>query len=398
MPPSLNVPVDSFKITNNQAAMTDSPVTLTESNALLLQAITELQRGQKELSEKLNSTLSSIVSAVENLKLQVDSQNSPMHQRTFSSSSLQSLSPAPTAPGTIDVNLDTIVADQPVDTPKKLQVVPISPSSSPGPLSAVPRKLYSSSPWGSRVILTTYPGQSNIDPFPLSWGHLDPLIRGPIVVSRQPSTLRKRNAIGAHGGSYSIYHSLAVAMGDLPVNHRPNFAFSEPPVQVGPFPQWGDPEKIVAMDPFGHMTTRLYSDYINKGIDIRPTIAITKAHMKLHEIEDAVKTGRLRIDGHVVLNKTGEIAVTKVAVEPVWFLPGVAKRFGIDEGTLRRALFEDTGGSYPELITRNDLKIFLPPIGGLTAYIFGPVERVSDPNVKLALRVHDECNGSDVFS
>jgi GTP cyclohydrolase II len=75
----------------------------------------------------------------------------------------------------------------------------------------------------------------------------------------------------------------------------------------------------------------------------------------------------------------------------------VAERFGVDETTLRRALFEHTGGSYPEFITRTDLSVFLPPIGGLTVYIFGPPERVSDPSVKLALRIHDECNGSDVF-
>lgn len=68
-----------------------------------------------------------------------------------------------------------------------------------------------------------------------------------------------------------------------------------------------------------------------------------------------------------------------------------------DEGTLRRTLFEETGGSYPELITRSDIKLFLPPIGGLTVYIFGDPAKMSDPNVKLALRVHDECNGSDVF-
>lgn len=39
------------------------------------------------------------------------------------------------------------------------------------------------------------------------------------------------------------------------------------------------------------------------------------------------------------------------------------------ESLLRRALFEDTGGMYPELITRPDIKVFLPPIGGLTVYI-----------------------------
>lgn len=39
------------------------------------------------------------------------------------------------------------------------------------------------------------------------------------------------------------------------------------------------------------------------------------------------------------------------------------------ESLLRRALFEDTGGMYPELITRPDIKIFLPPIGNLTVYV-----------------------------
>jgi GTP cyclohydrolase II len=69
-----------------------------------------------------------------------------------------------------------------------------------------------------------------------------------------------------------------------------------------------------------------------------------------------------------------------------------------EEGVLRRALFEETGGSYPELITREeDIKLFLPPIGGLTVYIFGNPSKMADPKSRLALRIHDECNGSDVF-
>lgn len=36
-------------------------------------------------------------------------------------------------------------------------------------------------------------------------------------------------------------------------------------------------------------------------------------------------------------------------------------------------------------------------IDSLTIYIFGSVEAISDPTKKLAVRVHDECNGSDVF-
>lgn len=53
------------------------------------------------------------------------------------------------------------------------------------------------------------------------------------------------------------------------------------------------------------------------------------------------------------------------------FLPEVAKRFNCTDADLRRVLFEEAGGMYPELVTRSDLEIFLPPIGGLTAYIFG---------------------------
>lgn len=151
------------------------------------------------------------------------------------------------------------------------------------------------------------------------------------------------------------------------------------------------------MDPYGHDIVNQFGEEIEAGWDIRPTMAVTRANMKLAEIGEAVRDGKLDVDGSIVVDSTGEVRVTKVAVEPVWYLPGVADRFGVDEGTLRRTLFEHTGGSYPELITRPDVKVFLPPIGGLTVYIFGPPERVSDENVKLALRIHDECNGSDVF-
>lgn len=137
-------------------------------------------------------------------------------------------------------------------------------------------------------------------------------------------------AIGAHGGSYSIYHALAVASKNLDVDHKPDFTNTEPAVNVGPFQQWADVKKIVSMDPLGHLSPWLYSDLMhNENIHIRPTIAITKAHMKLPELEQSVRSGRLVPDGKICLNDTGELAVTKFAVEPVWYLPGVAERFGI---------------------------------------------------------------------
>ncbi|HRK65605.1 MAG TPA: GTP cyclohydrolase II, partial [Terricaulis sp.] len=72
-------------------------------------------------------------------------------------------------------------------------------------------------------------------------------------------------------------------------------------------------------------------------------------------------------------------------------------RFGVSEGKLRHTLFEQTGGMYPELVTRPDLDVFLPPIGGITLYMFGDPAKLGDRAHKLTCRVHDECNGSDVF-
>jgi GTP cyclohydrolase II len=116
----------------------------------------------------------------------------------------------------------------------------------------------------------------------------------------------------------------------------------------------------------------------------------------LHEVRDAIAAGRLSVDGAIV-HESGDVAGTKAALDPVWHLPGVAARFGVSEEKLRHTLFEQTGGMYPELVTRPDLDVFLPPIGGITLYIFGEPAALGDPAYRLTCRVHDECNGSDVF-
>lgn len=236
-----------------------------------------------------------------------------------------------------------------------------------------------------------------VDPIELNWGEADPVKRGPVLCARNGDTLKKRNAMGAHGGSYSVYSALAIAAGDLPPDFKPDFQNTQPTFEFKQQASWGDKTKIVSMDPFGHEVMKHYKKHLDEGLDVRPTIAITRATMRVAEISEAVKEGKLKVDGSIVIGSNGDVRVTKVAVEPVWYLPGVASRFGIDEGALRRALFEHMGGSYPELITRPDIKVFLPPIGGLTCYIFGPPENISDEKVRLAVRVHDECNGSDVF-
>ena len=247
----------------------------------------------------------------------------------------------------------------------------------------------------SHIRLTSHTGQRPTGAPPLPWGAPTAAERGPVVGST--SSRGQRNVIGTHSGSYGVYRALAVAAGNLPKGHRADLTNTAPTDLIGPYPQWGDdPARIVSLDPWGASVTDVFGDWIEQGYDLRPTIAVTKAHIHLPEVRQAIAFQRLAADGRILL-EDGSAVVTKVAIEPVWWLPGVAARFGVGEAALRRALFEETGGMYPELVTRSDLEVFLPPIGGQTLYIFGDPRDLADPAVLLTARVHDECNGSDVF-
>jgi GTP cyclohydrolase II len=244
------------------------------------------------------------------------------------------------------------------------------------------------------IRLTSHPGQGTSAAPALQWGAADPMVRGPLVGTT--ANRSQRNVVGTHSGSYGIYRALAVAAGNLTRGHRADLTNTAPTDQVGPYPQWGDPARIVSIDPWGASVQQVYADYLARGYDVRPTIAVTKAHVHLPEVKQAMAFQRLAVDGTVLLDDASA-SVTKVALEPVWWLPGVARRFKVGETDLRRALFEETGGMYPELVTRSDLEVFLPPIGGQTLYVFGDIRDLANPNVTLTARVHDECNGSDVF-
>jgi hypothetical protein len=61
-------------------------------------------------------------------------------------------------------------------------------------------------------------------------------------------------------------------------------------------------------------------------------------------------------DGKILL-PTGQSVVAKAAIEPVWYLPEVARRFQTTESNLRQSIFRMTNGMYPELITRPDIKV-----------------------------------------
>ena len=246
----------------------------------------------------------------------------------------------------------------------------------------------------NHVVLTSHINHVFAETPEVTWGEKDPKKRGPIIATI--SEKENRNAIGTHSGSYTVYRALSIAKGDFPKDHRPDLVNTHATTSIGPFDSWFDPEKIVSIDPWGGHVQEVFKDEIEKGLNIKPTIAVTQARLQLPEIYEAIAKGRLKPDNKIIMDN-GDINVTKVAIEPVWYLPGIAKRLNVSEGELRKILFNETGGMFPELVTRPDLKVMLPPIGSTTAYIFGNPSDLNNPEVELSCRVHDECNGSDVF-
>lgn len=158
---------------------------------------------------------------------------------------------------------------------------------------------------------------------------------------------------------------------------RPDYTNTEPTTQIGPFPQWYGQDKIVAMDPWGHLAPWIFKDLIGKeNSTISPLHSRSRLlirlvsryptyhchHQSPHEGEyttqfvfvtkivanlqnscqnskrvsnqdaclfhpsDRPTAWTLIIprvpDGKVCLNELGEVAVTKFAVEPVSKLPG----------------------------------------------------------------------------
>eukprot|EP01036_Dinobryon_divergens_P027308 gene27308-36052_t len=157
------------------------------------------------------------------------------------------------------------------------------------------------------ISLTTHREQFGSNPIPLLWGESDPNHRGPVVATVKHGG--QRNAIGAHGGGYCIYTALAVAAGELDPNHIPNLNKTAPTDDFGPFPQWKDPKKIVTIDPWGHLVTDVFSNYLTKAC------LLPCPHTSI----------------------------------------------------------------------------------GLTIYMWGDPKTIPDESIPLTVRVHDECNGSDVF-
>lgn len=246
----------------------------------------------------------------------------------------------------------------------------------------------------NHIVLTSHPSFIYKDKPEIVWGEKDPKKRGPIVASL--TNRLHRNAIGSHSGSYTVYRALAMASGQMDPDHKPDLTNTEPVAKIGPFDSWFDPTKIASLDPWGALVADVFKEELAAGMDIRPSIAVTRAHLSMPELSQAMDAGRIAIDGKIV-KQNRDVFVTKIAIEPVWYLPAIAERFNTTEVELRKSLFQETGGMFPELITRPDLKVLLPPIGSNTVYIFGDPNLIGRDDVEVTSRVHDECNGSDVF-
>src|SRR6266403_2814824 len=131
-------------------------------------------------------------------------------------------------------------------------------------------------PPAKHIRLTSHPVEGGHGALPIHWGHADPHERGPIVGST--GTRSQRNVIGTHSGSYGVYRALAVAAGALLRDHRADLTDTMPADPLGPYSQWADPNSIVSMDPFGAIVAEVFKEELAEGYDIRPTIAVTKAH------------------------------------------------------------------------------------------------------------------------
>lgn len=93
------------------------------------------------------------------------------------------------SPALIPLELTSSPKSAPAD--KLADEIPHSAKRSPAALGSHPT--HTGAATSSKIILSTYPHQSGIDPIIMNWGDIDPMQRGPVVVSRAPSTIRRRN-------------------------------------------------------------------------------------------------------------------------------------------------------------------------------------------------------------
>lgn len=193
--------------------------------------------------------------------------------------------------------------------------------------------------------------------------------------------LENNSQIGTYGSSHAAWHALAglragINLQDFHSKRSPDeFYIEELDRHLKKSSTRKFWNKLVSIDPLG-----MYAQ--------NPTMSATTAKMTIPEI-----VSDLTIDNKVV-NPDRSINVTKLAVDYVWNLPGIAKRCSMNEVDLRNELYVYTQN---DKLKNNKIKTYLPPLGGCTVYFFGSIEKLSLDSTEVSVRVHDACGGSDVF-
>lgn len=187
------------------------------------------------------------------------------------------------------------------------------------------------------------------------------------------------NFVGNYGANNGCYQAVAELMAGKDLNEHHCLRHDDEHMvkelkELLDLPQiqerWDD---VISFNPAG-MTSK------------RPTIAATYARMDIPELQ-------LVPDGQIV-HEDKSVSVIKAGIEPTWNLPKISERLNLPEDKLRESLHRYT--HIPEMLDTTK-RAFLPQIGGATVYFFGDPRKLADPNTEVAVRCHDECNGSDVF-
>jgi GTP cyclohydrolase II len=131
---------------------------------------------------------------------------------------------------------------------------------------------------------------------------------------------------------------------------------------------------ILTFDPYG-LTSR------------NPTIACTNATLNLPEFKELTPDGK-------IMNNDNSVNCSKAAIYYAWNIPELSSKLNLSENDFRETLFKF---SNDDRLNDPKINVYLPPVGGLTCYIFGDGRKIRDPLTEIAVRVHDACNGSDVF-
>jgi len=225
----------------------------------------------------------------------------------------------------------------------------------------------------------------------LCWGAQTLTERGTIqpfrLVEGQPAPY---NAIGTHRGTGWRGNLVDTALEHLS-NRQPSSGCkdAQQPWQASmdwiiPHTDWFGENVPVSFDPFGAAPS---------NTETPPSISITPAQLRWLALSHALEHGWLEADGEI-LEATGQLNVTRIEISAVWYLPGMANRLQVEEAQLRQALYQATDGLFPDLITRPEVTVFLPPLPPTVVDILGSAQALRRGQGPLTVHIDNQREAS----